>query len=833
MRFGFTGNTAGRSAKLPLATWIWRSYAKTALVPLLLVEVALIGTYIQTNYWSRQANIDLLRQEATQAMQRIAQQESGIVSNQLNAVTQLTDLYRQEAAQVMAAPTRPGLENPDRYRMNPSGVYHTFKDDGGSAVYYSGIVPVGKAEMEKVRRSAALDPLMKHIKAVNPLVVQLYLNTHDSLNRIYPYMEAVTQYAAKMDIPSYNFYYEADAAHDPQRKPVWTDVYLDPAGQGWLASCIAPVYRGDFLEGVVGLDITVATIAQRVLDLKLPWGAYGVLVGKNGSLLAMPGAGERDFGLTELLSHQYQQAVGKDTFKPDEFSLFKRPQLRNLAERMTTEPAGLAGADIGGERMVAWHRIEETGWTFLVIAAPANIYSAALSLSSQLERIGYAMIAALAVFYLLFFFGLLARARVASRTIAQPLKTIEGMMLGIGQGAYDQKVPEFNVLELHQTARELGAMGHELGAAHRALLDTQQRLVEHIRWLDAVFQLSPDGLVAFDQYGRIAQGNPAFLAMTGFSKAQIEGWTLADFEQGLVQISATPGPLALDVDGSFTLDFVRPCPRTVFCQVRAFDPAQGRPPKALIAYFRDMTREMELDRMKSEFLATAAHELRTPLTVVSGYAELLSACEFDPASQKEMAGSILEQSRKLILIVADLLDLSRLETRAGQDFNIIPQSLEPIIHEAIQEVAANQGRRARVECPDALCQIDVPVDDLKFKLALVKVLNNACTYSPPGSPVAVALRFRHQDGRDELGVEVTDQGIGMTPEQLEQIFDRFYRADTSGKVPGTGLGMCIVKEIMDVHRGSVEIASQPGEGTRVSLWLEAVAPLVDEDFPGL
>lgn len=810
-------------SRLPLAAWIWRSYAKTALVPLLLVEVALIAIYIQTNYWSRRANIDQLRHEATEAMGRIAQQEADLVSHQLASVTQLTDLFRQHTAQALAAPARPGLENPDRYRLRQDGAYHTIRDDGGSAVYYSGRVPVGAAERDKVHRTAALDSLMKQIKSVNPLVVQSYLNTHDSLNRIYPYIEGASQYPSRMDMTIYNFYYEADARHDPERVPVWTDVYLDPAGQGWLASCIAPVYRGDFLEGVVGLDVTVGTIARRVLNLKLPWGAYGVLVGKNGSLIAMPRAGEQDFGLSELVSHQYRQAVGQDTFKPDEFDLYKRPQLQKLAAQMAAEPFGLAEADIGGERLVAWRRIAETGWTVMIIAAPAHIFAAALSLSERLEKISYGMIAALMLFYLLFFIGLIWRARVASRTIAQPLKKIESMMLGIGQGQYEQVPPEFNVLELHETARELSAMGHELGSAHRDLLHTQQQLREHVHWLDAVFQLSPDGLVTFDRDGRIGQGNPAFFNMTGFSAPRIEGWSIGDFWHaiaGLTRDAGTAGPVRMDAEGGFALELVRPRPRSLYCQVRAFgDQRKG----ALVAYFRDVTRETELDRMKSEFLATAAHELRTPLTVVTGYAELLAIREFDAAMRKDMAGSILEQGRKLIAIVGDLLDLSRLESRAGRDFHMVPQPLEPIVHEAIRAVSPGRAHDLRFAGSEDLPCLEAPVDALKFRQALVKILDNACTYSPFGGAIDIRLRFRDAGTRRELGVEIADQGVGMNEEQIKRIFDRFYRADTSGNIPGTGLGMSIVKEIMDVHRGKVEVISQPGEGTRVCLWLEAVA----------
>jgi signal transduction histidine kinase len=810
--------------RIPLATWIWRSYARTALVPLSLVEVVLIAIYIQTNYWTRQANIDALRQEATGFMQRIVDQEAEQVSRQLHSVTQLTELYRQQAALALATPARPGLEKPDRYALAPNGVYQSRRNDGGSAVYYSGLVPVGPAEQEKVRRSAALDPLMKQIKALNPLVVQIYLNTRDSMNRIFPYTEGVTQFPAKMDITRFNFYYEADAAHDPTRAPVWTDVYLDPAGQGWLASCIAPVYQGDVLEAVVGLDVTVGTIARRVLDLQLPWGAYGVLVGKNGSLIAMPKAGEADFGLAELLHHHYQQVVGQDTFKPDTFNLFKRPQLQQLATRLTTESSGLAEADIGGPRLLAWQRIGETGWTFLMVAAPERIFASAMDLSQRLERIAYGMIGALVLFYLLFFLGLFFRARVASRAIAEPLKAIENMMLGIGQARYEQTAPEFNVQELHQTARELSRMGRDLWATHRALLTVQQRLREHVNWLNAVFRLSPDGLVTFDREGRVSQANPAFFALTGFTLAEVEGWNLARFWCHIAGLTPPPGPPAPfppRAGDSIPLQFIRPKARTLHCQVQAFDESDQDEISsgAVIVYFQDVTREAELDRMKSEFLATAAHELRTPLTLVVGYSELLATGQLEPAFTAELAASILNHGRQLEAIVTDLLDLSRLEAGAGRDFAFVRQPLGPLVARAVQVDAAVRRQALHLENLAELGGTEVQVDGGALRLALVKVLDNAATYSLAGTTIRVRLRRSEAGAPPEIGVEIADQGIGMSPEQVERVGARFYRADTSGAVPGTGLGMSIVENIVSLHHGHLEIASILGRGTAVTLWL--------------
>ena len=96
------------------------------------------------------------------------------------------------------------------------------------------------------------------------------------------------QYGEHIHMEDYNFYYLADKKHNPDKKSVWTDAYLDPAGNGWMISCITPIYNKEFLEGVSGLDITIERFVNNILDIKLPYDAKMFLVDKNGVILAMP-----------------------------------------------------------------------------------------------------------------------------------------------------------------------------------------------------------------------------------------------------------------------------------------------------------------------------------------------------------------------------------------------------------------------------------------------------------------------------------------------------------------------------------------------------------------
>jgi len=166
-----------------------------------------------------------------------------------------------------------------------------------------------------------------------------------------------------------------------------------------------------------------------------------------------------------------------------------------------------------------------------------------------------------------------------------------------------------------------------------------------------------------------------------------------------------------------------------------------------------------------------------------------------------------------------LLDLARIESRRGKDFTLTRFDLNELVSQTVGSYLCPQGRELPVVVPAAQPQWLLG-DAGKLRQAILNVLSNAYKYSPQGGPVRIevdALLVRGQ--LPQARIRVTDRGIGMTPEQTSKVWDRFYRVDTSGRFPGTGLGMSIVKEIVGLHHGSVSISSALGQGTCVSLCL--------------
>ena len=530
-----TTSTTTAQGPQPLKTWLWRSYIRAALVPLLLIELSFLAIYWGTSQVVYDRSAAAVTQISTEAVSAAAVREADIIARRLETVAALTRVFADDSVRALAqpAPDLPQSEK-DNHVYSPDGVFHTGTDTGAAAVFYSGIVPVGPAEQDKVWRTSRLDPLMKSIKAADPLITQLYLNTHDSLNRIYPWFDVLAIYPPKMDIPSYNFYYEADAAHNPDRKVVWTDSYVDPAGSGWMVSAIAPVYgadRPDVLEGVVGIDITIDTIVDQVLDIDLEGDGYAILVGRDGTILALPPAGEADLGLSELLDHSYEEAILQDTFKPDSFNLYRRAELSDLAQVIQSMPEGHGNVDLGRPMIAGWATIAGPQWKLITLTSEESILAGATTLREQLGLVSQIMLAILVLFYAVFFLLLWRRSSAMSSRVARPLAEIEGNMVRIADGGSVPPDHRYEVAELQTVGDHLVTMGAKLQTANRAKSNFLSAMSHELR--------TPlNAILGFSELLGSARGQ----TLDGDNLRQVKaistaGWQLLQLVEGVIELS--------------------------------------------------------------------------------------------------------------------------------------------------------------------------------------------------------------------------------------------------------------------------------------------------------
>ncbi len=380
--------------------------------------------------------------------------------------------------------------------------------------------------------------------------------------------------------------------------------------------------------------------------------------------------------------------------------------------------------------------------------------------------------------------------------------------------------------------------GDDIEAISRLIAQLTLTLQERGAQLDAIFALSPDGFVSFDGDRRVHYVSPAFAQLTGLGERDLRGLTEDGFLAlwrgwGRLRPEQLPGFAALRPGEGGTpparllLDLERPRRRVLEVALRSGD---GQAVSQLL-HVRDVTHETEVDQMKSEFLSTAAHELRTPIASIYGFVELLLHRKMSPERQRDAMETVHRQTGLMITIINELLDLARIEARRGKDFEFERTELAPLVRECAHDFTVPAGRAAPVlKLPAA--PVWVSVDRGKLLQALRNVLSNAYKYSPGGGEVTVTLQCSPADGGAPTAtLSIRDSGIGMTPEQLRRVCERFYRADSSGSIPGTGLGMAIVKEIVELMGGRLSLASTPGEGTTVHIVLPRLAERVAPTAP--
>jgi len=335
------------------------------------------------------------------------------------------------------------------------------------------------------------------------------------------------------------------------------------------------------------------------------------------------------------------------------------------------------------------------------------------------------------------------------------------------------------------------------------------------------------GLLTLTPAGTVFYANPTFLKMTNLSSREIIGKpanVLCALLEEQAEISTSRKGLIKEfISGNIVAGAASARPLHLFMKsplnsvIELTVASSATNTESRLLYLRDVTHAAEVDRMKSEFLSHAAHELRTPMASIYGFTELLLAQEFDAATRKDLLQTIHKQTAWLIEIINELLDISRIESRRGKDFKVEPVPVVPLVADVLSAMQIdNQRWPVKVDLPVELPTVRADVS--KLRQVLMNILGNAVKYSPDGGPITISGTTCKLDDKTQVSLTVTDRGIGMTEEQVARVCERFYRADTSGNIPGTGLGMAIVKEVVELLGGRIDVASALGTGTVVTLW---------------
>lgn len=340
-------------------------------------------------------------------------------------------------------------------------------------------------------------------------------------------------------------------------------------------------------------------------------------------------------------------------------------------------------------------------------------------------------------------------------------------------------------------------------ASERRLLDNEERFRRTISAL-------PEGILLVDASLQIEWCNPEAERLLGISLKA---------DQGLRLTNMVRDPAFVDYMTSSRFDeplVFRPLSRAALVlsvAVIQFEPSRS------IVVARDITQTERVDAMRRDFVANVSHELRTPLTVVNGFLEtLLDADTGQNETRRRHLLLMHEQAGRMSRLIDDLLMLSRLESQENllaEEEVDVPQFLS----EAVDEARVLSGGRHRIELSADRLKVRASRDELRS--AVGNLLSNAIRYTPAGGQISVRVSVADDDG---ARIAVADTGIGVAPEHIPRLTERFYRVDKSRsrETGGTGLGLAIVKHVVLRHQGRLDVQSLPGEGSTFTIVLPAV-----------
>lgn len=392
-------------------------------------------------------------------------------------------------------------------------------------------------------------------------------------------------------------------------------------------------------------------------------------------------------------------------------------------------------------------------------------------------------------------------AAFLAHCLARPVRELSAAAHAIAAGNFD------TLLDLTGT-REFEELSSAFNQMTRHVRDVVAQLTSRNAELDAVISAMREALVVLDEHDHIVLANTSFARLSLVPPSrQTHVWecirvpALAD----MVQATRTSGTRA---SGDVQIN-----DKHFLCNVT---PLNGS--REIVVTLHDVTELKRVERMRRDFVSNVSHELRTPLTAIKGFVETL---EEDAALHHNRYLEIIRRhTDRLIAIVQDLLTLSSLEQR-------IELQREPTdLHALASNVVKIFEPRLRAKNLACVVAADpnlppVSLDRFRFDQVLVNLIDNAIKYTEQGG---ITIRIRRADDRVRINIE--DTGVGIPPEHLERIFERFYTVDKSRarKYGGTGLGLSIVKHIIMLHGGTISVASEVNHGTTFTIELPLTPP---------
>ncbi len=446
-------------------------------------------------------------------------------------------------------------------------------------------------------------------------------------------------------------------------------------------------------------------------------------------------------------------------------------------------------------RNIGWRPVASYFFLFGVFIGLAKLYN--LNLIS------------LWFFVILSFFFSLVLAWISYSSLINPLKEVTSIAQSVAGENFEQYMPVF-------PQNEIG----DLGRAIKCMAGRLKRITDHLAAergrLQAIVSGMSDGVIIMDNWGRVILLNPVVEKLFRITNEASKGKNIIrvfrddNLEKMLHESLVTGKSIKKRIQLS--------APDLRVFTVHVIPTGTDGDSSEVVAILKNVSEKKKYEEMRSGFVANVSHELRTPLTSIRGFAETLldGGCD-DPANAEKFLLIINKEAERLSRLIDDLLHLSKIE-QEGFVPNLEAFAIGDLIKltsEIMSAKAMEKNLTLAQDTPETLPLVHADPD--MIRQVLLNLIDNAINYTPAGGTIRISAGIEN----GHMKIDVQDNGIGIPPENVARLFERFYRVDKarSRDLGGTGLGLSIVKHIVEVHKGGLQVESKVGKGSTFSFLL--------------
>jgi len=451
----------------------------------LFIEVVLVFLYFSSNNKLINTTVDFILEDLKHSVLDRVSSTTSIINEKFNNLENQSSLLQNEHQNFFSFKDNITLDNKPKFTFAPNGMYYKTENNGGSSVVVSKNTTIDDNLRNKLIKTEIFDKNFKSIVNNNNMVDAIYFNSHDNICRYYPFLEkSFNIFPSDIKMENYNFYYEANLENNPNKTPIWTDVYLDPAGKGWMISLIAPIYNKNFLEGVTGIDITLNSIIDTLLGLELPFDGSSFIINKKGEVIVMEDKvkGYLNLNQKEKIDYFKKDKIKKTVLYDNKTNIFdyKNEQFVTLLKSLINDDKDSHEVVLDENRyMIFSKKVNITDW-FLISLIPENqIISEVKELEKQNLSLGYLIIAFIIVFYFLFFLFLYKKAKDFVSRINNPLSKIVEFTKTLGSKSEINSLEHCGIEEIDSLNDNFNNLAKELDKRTKRLILSESKRKEN------------------------------------------------------------------------------------------------------------------------------------------------------------------------------------------------------------------------------------------------------------------------------------------------------------------------------------------------------------------